>query len=122
MLDRLVERFRAGTNRFDLAGEALFGVERSGALVGIGGLNIDPYFEDPTVGRVRHLYVHPDVRATGVGRKLMQAIETHAKGSFLRLQLFTPEKAAGEFYEALGFELLQGVHKVSHAKRFGTGP
>ena len=28
-----------------------------GRLVGVCGLNVDPYLDDPSVGRVRHLYV-----------------------------------------------------------------
>jgi hypothetical protein len=28
-------------------------------LIGVGGLNIDPYSLTPKVGRVRHLYIRP---------------------------------------------------------------
>ena len=81
-------RFTAGP------GEALFGATRDGMLVGIAGLNVDPYFEEPGVGRVRHLYVHPAHRRGGVGRKLTAAIERAARGHFERLQLFTPTESA----------------------------
>ena len=116
MLDKLVAKFRSGDNAFDRPGEALFGAEQSGELVGIGGLNIDPYFSDSQLGRVRHLYVHPAARKAGIGRLITEAIENHAVGRFARLQLFTPTEAASAFYEALGYVAVSEVEKVSHAK------
>ena len=116
MLDRLTDNFRSGKNTFSRSGEALFGAERSGELVGVGGLNIDPYFDDAGVGRIRHLYVHPVARNNGVGRMIVNAIEAYATGRFVRLQLFTPTEAASRFYETLGYLAVSGVGKVSHAK------
>jgi GNAT superfamily N-acetyltransferase len=120
MLDRLIDNFRSGENRFDRSGEALFGAEQSGKLVGIGGLNVDPYFNDAGLGRVRHLYVHPAARKSGVGRMITEAIEAHAAGRFTKLQLFTPTEAAAKFYEVLGYAVVSGVEKVSHAKALGS--
>jgi hypothetical protein len=45
-LDRLIEEWTTGTNRFDKPGECLLVATDNGHLVGIGGLNIDPY--EPT--------------------------------------------------------------------------
>jgi GNAT superfamily N-acetyltransferase len=120
MLHRLVTGFESGDNEFTHPGEGLFGATRDGMLVGIAGLNVDPYFEEPGVGRVRHLYVHPAHRRGGVGRKLTAAIERAARGHFERLQLFTPAESASRFYEALGFEPVSGIEKVSHAKALGS--
>lgn len=117
MLDRLTVDFDTGANRFDLTGEALFAAERSGGLVGIGGLNIDPYFDDPSIGRVRRLYVHPGARRAGVGRAIVQAVETWAVGNFNTLQLFTTSRAASLFYESLGYRAVVETDKVSHEKR-----
>jgi GNAT superfamily N-acetyltransferase len=116
MLDRLIENFRSGANDFARAGEALFGAYCAQQLVGVGGLNIDPYFEHETLGRVRHLFVHPSARGAGIGRALVEAIEARARGCFQRLQLFTPDQLAACFYEALGHEAVDGVTKVSHWK------
>lgn len=120
MVDRLMECFESGSNRFDSQGEALFGAEQAGILVGIGGLNVDPYFSDPTLGRVRHLYIHPRARRAGVGRQVIQAIGNLGRGHFSQLQLFTPGESAGRFYVALGFEVIRGRHKVSHSKVLGS--
>jgi len=116
MLERLISNFRSGNNTFSRPGEILFGVEQLGVLIGIGGLNIDPYFKESRVGRIRHLYVHPSTRKIGVGRMITKAIEVHAVGRFDKLQLFTPTRAASEFYEALGYVGVSGVEKVSHVK------
>ena len=119
MLDRLNDNYQSGANAFNRSGEALFGLERMGQLVGVVGLNIDPYFNDSDIGRVRHLYVHPAFRRSGVGRVITEAIEAHATGRFTRLQLFTSADAAARFYEALGYSVVSGVEKVSHAKELG---
>src|SRR5437016_3522537 len=42
-----------------------------GRLVGCGAL----HFYSPTVGEVRSLAVHPDVKSHGIGRVLLEAIE-----------------------------------------------
>jgi len=116
-VDRLIYDFASGTNTFSNAGEALFEVRKAGALIGIGGLNKDPYSGDATVGRVRRLYVDPDYRGEGVGRCLMEAIEHAARDSFSQLQLFTDTIRARKFYSRLGYEAVAGNEKVSHVKR-----
>ena len=47
---RLVNEWERGVNRFTRPGEALFAAESGGQVVGVCGLNIDPYLEDPRVG------------------------------------------------------------------------
>ncbi len=102
-MQRLIETWESGTNRFDRAGEAYFGVWQDGHLVAAGGLNRDPYCSDPAVGRVRHVYVDPAMRRSGAGTVLMDRIVATARPNFtlLRLKTNTPRGAA--FYEALGF-------------------
>ena len=51
--------WESGANCFDLPGESLFVAIAEGLIVGICGMNKDPYLCDPLVGRLRHLYVHP---------------------------------------------------------------
>ena len=66
---RLVDEWGSGANRFDRPGEALFGARGAGRLLGVCGLNVDPYAGDDRVGRVRHLYVQSTSRRQGVGRR-----------------------------------------------------
>ena len=73
-VDRLVAEYESGANRFDKAGEALYGVYNEGWLIAVGGLNRDFYLPGQTVGRLRHLYVLEDWRRQGVGRLLVEQI------------------------------------------------
>ncbi|MBD0318936.1 MAG: GNAT family N-acetyltransferase [Gemmatimonadetes bacterium] len=102
-LDRLHADFESDANRFDAPGEALLGVYRGSALIAVGGLNRDPYVGDARTGRLRHLYVHPELRGKGIGRVLVDALMAEALSHFDVLRLRTDTAAAARFYEALGF-------------------
>lgn len=101
MIRRLREDWETGQNRFDGPGEVLLGAFADERLVGVGGLNIDPYLADPGVGRLRHLYVLQARRRSSVGSRLVGGLLSHAAGRFGRVRLWTGQ--AGAFYEALGF-------------------
>ena len=96
----LIEDWRSGENRFDRPGEAVFVARLDGALVGVCGLNRDMLRD---AGRVRRLYVLPEHRRKGVGRRLVAAVSAKAVESFPELVLRTLDPAAASFYEALGF-------------------
>src|SRR5262245_61334172 len=72
-LDTLVRDYVSGANRFELPGEALFGIYDESGLLAVGGLNLDPFLHDLHVGRVRHVYVAGAYRRQGLGRMLMQS-------------------------------------------------
>jgi GNAT superfamily N-acetyltransferase len=115
---RLADEWAAGTNRFDKPGEALFAARADGRLVGVCGLNIDPYACDPQVGRVRRLYVLAEFRRLGVGRRLMEAVVAAARGRFASLRLRTESPEAAEFYERLGFHRRDGMPDCTHTLEF----
>ena len=100
---RLVEEWVSGANRFDRSGEAFFVARVDGNVVGVGGLNLDPYSAEDRVGRLRHLYVLSQSRRLGVGRYLVAEIVAAAENSFDMLRLRTGNPSAARFYEALGF-------------------
>ncbi|MBD7971056.1 GNAT family N-acetyltransferase [Paenibacillus sp. Sa2BVA9] len=62
-LERLVTDYGTGTNTFDKNGEALFLVLKNSEIVGVCGLNQDPFSDSKKVGRVRRLYVSPSVNS-----------------------------------------------------------
>ena len=112
----LVKEFRDGTNRFAEQGEALFEVRDRETLIGIGGLNVNPYDKSGTTGRVRRLYIHPDYRGKGIGKLLMRTIEQRASQTFTELHLRTDTHDGARFYEALGYRNTPENKHTSHAK------
>ena len=111
-IERLCEEWVTGTNQFNRPGEALFLATVEGRVVGVCGLNRDPYAHDPSVGRVRRLYVSRAHRRSGIGRALLEAVVTCARGHFKRLRVRTDE--AGEFYTAQGFQRVQSEAETTH--------
>jgi GNAT superfamily N-acetyltransferase len=111
---RLADEWASGGNRFDRPGEMLFAAWRERELVGVGGLNVDPYAEAPLVGRVRHLYVLSTARRLGIGQQLVERIIETARGQFdsLRLRTFNPD--ASRLYERLGFRRRDDVADCTH--------
>lgn len=101
MLERLEQRHREGP--FDGPGEGLFAASEGDRLLGVAGVCVDPYLDDPGVGRVRHVYVDPAGRRRGIGRALLGRVVERAAGAFVRLRLRTEEDDADRFYRALGF-------------------
>lgn len=103
-LRRLLDDWTSGANRFNGTGEALFAARADGHLVGVCGVNVDPYLRDGRVGRLRRLYVAADRRGSGIGRRLVERVVRSARETFDQLRVRTDSTAAAQFYEALGFE------------------
>lgn len=124
MLVRLRDGWADGSNRFRKRGEALYGAWSGGALVGVCGLNVDPYFGDRAVGRVRHLYVAAAARRRGVGSALLRTVIERAGACFRRLNVRAPREAFA-FYESLGFRPVADAEFVTHEMvlaRAGVAP
>jgi GNAT superfamily N-acetyltransferase len=120
MVLRLVEEFRSGRNRFDKIGEALWAALAGPALVGVCGLNRDPFaLPDERAGRVRRLYVVEEWRRLGVATALLNGVITTARDSFTTLTAFTTSHAARAFYLAHGFEPVTGVDRRSFEMQLG---
>ena len=111
---RLADEWASGANRFDGAGEALLAARVDRALVGVCGLNLDPYAGDETIGRVRRLYVLEACRGRGVGRLLVQAVIRFAWPRFRVLRARTENPAAGRLFQRLEFTPVLGVPKCTH--------
>jgi GNAT superfamily N-acetyltransferase len=108
-VSRLTTEWQTRSNRFDAPGEALFVAEVEGEVVGVCGLNIDPYADSPHIARVRHLYVAPAIRRHGVGSALLETVARQARSAgFERLRTRTYGEAASEFYRVHGFRRTGG--------------
>ncbi len=102
-VQRTVDEWRSGSNRFDRHGEALLTAHQAERIVGMCGLNIDPFANTPSIGRIRHLYVAPRMRHRGIGRLLVAACLERAEGTFDTVRLRTFDRDAAAFYTAIGF-------------------
>ncbi len=105
-VDRTVLEWTGGNNRFDKEGERFFVARIDGQPIAMCGLNIDPFIQNPRVGRLRHLFVAAQWRRSGVGRELVTACLEGAEGTFDRVRLRTFDQGAAAFYTALGFSPL----------------
>lgn len=101
-IDRLANDWQAGTNRFAAQGETLLAAWQGETMLAIGGLNRDPYRPEPGIARLRHLYVLPAARRTGVASALVSALLTHAAAHFHRVRLRATPQAV-PLYLRLGF-------------------
>ncbi len=113
-LQRIPREVAADADYLDSARTVVFGVFDGPRLIAVGGLTPDPYVEDDTVGRVRHVYVARAWRRQGVGRLLVHALIMRAQSVYARLRLRTETSAAGLFYETLGFQPI-AEDKATHA-------
>lgn len=111
----LVEDWERGTNRFSKPGEAFYEARIHGRLVGVCGMNRDPYAKDSTFGRLRRLYVLPELRRNGVGRILVTRALEDARGGFRVVRLRTLDEPSAAFFEAIGFAPAHGVKDCTHS-------
>ena len=102
-VERTLTEWAAGENLFDRTGEGLFLASSDGEVIGMAGVNVDPYVTDPSVGRLRHLSALPTHRRRGVASALVDRCLDLARGSFTVLRLRTYDPKAAAFYAALGF-------------------
>ena len=114
-LDRLVAAMENETVSLDGTEEFFMCITEHGRIVGVGGITADPYAGEPDVGRIRHVYVHPNARRAGLGRDLLAALEQRAPRTYGTLRLRTDTPAAASFYEALGYRPIVNRH-ATHFK------
>lgn len=98
-----------GANHFGLAPEevapgrgAFVVIYRDGTPVGCGALRT----VDAETGELKRMYVAPAARGTGLGRRLVAALEAEARALGLRrlvLETGTRQEAAVALYQATGF-------------------
>ncbi len=101
MVERLVEDFKSGVNRFDRPGEVLLAAFDSGKLIAVGGLNAT---DSPGVGRIRRVYVLPAYRRRAIGASLVGLLLARSIGKFETFVLRTTTETGAAFYESLGFK------------------
>jgi GNAT superfamily N-acetyltransferase len=91
---RLVGEWTSAVNRFDQPNECLLLARQGESILGVCGLNADPYVTDKTIGRIRHLYVLEAYCRRGIGTQLIEAIVAAASGRFRTLRVRTENPGA----------------------------
>ncbi|MBD3883035.1 GNAT family N-acetyltransferase [Phormidium tenue FACHB-886] len=115
LVQRLIQEYNDRLNCFDQPGEVLFLASAQSKAIGVGGLNQDPYFCDPHIGRLRHLYIATAWRRQGIGRQLVCQIIQAARPHHRLLTLRTDTAVADRFYRSLGFQTEPNwVHTTHH--------
>ncbi len=117
MLERLREEWELGENRFAMPGEGFFVAKRGELLVGVCGLNRDPYASRARVGRLRRLYVSSSHRRSGVARALVGEALSGARECFSIVRVRAGTSDADLFYRALGFKPLKTCETATHQWR-----
>ncbi|PQZ57973.1 GNAT family N-acetyltransferase [Bacillus sp. MYb209] len=102
-LIKLINEYESKRNTFSKTGECLYGIFRGETLIGIGGLNQDPYTKDKKIGRLRRFYIARDYRRKGLGRLLLGRILSDAKTYFTIVVLHTDTEQGDQFYTSSGF-------------------
>jgi len=113
-VERLRREWESGANRFARDGEALFVASIERQLVGICGLNIDPFCKGNRVGRIRRLYVCRTYRRRGIGTALVERVCAEARKKFRVLRVGAGNSGAAAFYESVGFAVVEkqvGIQK-----------
>jgi RimJ/RimL family protein N-acetyltransferase len=95
-----LERFAAR-----LADDFVLGAFSGPQLIGVAGFYVQPRPKHRHKGLLWGMYVRPDHRAAGIGRKLVEAIIEHARQHVELLQLFViaDNMPARRLYANLGF-------------------
>lgn len=117
-VDRLIEEYESGKNRFNQPGEFLLFVYDDEKLIACGGLN-QQWNEneiDNRIGRVRRFYVLPKYRKHGVGKQLLQHLEKNARANFSALCLNTDTKSAAHFYQKQNYVFVENHPNYSYFK------
>jgi GNAT superfamily N-acetyltransferase len=121
LVRRLVDDWTDGSNRFDACGESLWAAREDERLIGVCGVNVDPFAADPRVCRLRHLYVLRAYRRRGAGRRLVAQACVSAGPHFDRMRLRTKSLEAAEFYLCLGFRAETDTPMATHSRALPAG-
>lgn len=115
-LKKLINEYENELNTFNKSGECLYGIFQGEKLIGIGGLNTDPYTENNKIGRLRRFYIAKDYRRIGLGKLLLNKLLSHAEKYFKVVVLHTDTKQGDVFYTANGFVKREVYKRSSHYK------
>jgi len=104
-----------------LRGSAVFGAFRGEELLGLAGFRIQPGTKNAHKGQLWGMYVRPQARAAGIGRRLVEAVIEHARPlvELIQLTVVSDNDGARRLYQRLGFAAY-GIerHAMKHRGRY----
>lgn len=117
-INRMIEEFENGLNRFDHDGEFLLMVYDNQKLIGCGGLNQQKAEDDDPrkIGRLRRFYILPKYRKKGIGKILLQHLEKRAVKNFSALCLKTDTQSAAHFYQKMNYVHVENYDNYNYFK------
>jgi putative acetyltransferase len=83
----------------------MLGFDKAIGLVAMGGWIAMP--DDPEIGRIRKLAVHPGVARQGLGRHMVEDAEQRARDAGCRRFIVRSSINAVPFYERLGYRVTE---------------
>ena len=88
-----------------LANSAVFGAFQPTTLLGVAGLAIREGEKERHKGLLWGMYVRPDARKAGVGKRLVEAVIDHARAhvEVIQLSVISENEPARRLYAGLGF-------------------
>jgi ribosomal protein S18 acetylase RimI-like enzyme len=88
-----------------LGNSAVFGAFDAAPLLGVAGLRIREGEKEQHKGLLWGMYVRPDARKAGLGRKLVEAVIDHARAhvEVIQLSVISDNQPARRLYGGLGF-------------------
>ncbi|WP_126662456.1 GNAT family N-acetyltransferase [Haloterrigena salifodinae] len=79
-------------------------------VVGFGLLDCEPAGrDDPSTGEIGAVYVHPDYARQGIGRAILETLESAARDAGLEALVLTASRNAVGFYERQGYAGVETV-------------
>ena len=112
-VQRTIDEWLLRKNDFSKPGEIFYAIKVDGKVVSIGGINVDPYVHDKSIGRIRHVYTSKEYRRRGYSKLILNKLISNAGLHFKVLRLSTNNEFASKLYVSLGFTKHMG-HKVTH--------
>jgi ribosomal protein S18 acetylase RimI-like enzyme len=89
-----------------LEDSAVFGAFEGDALSGVAGFAVQAGPKHAHKGLLWGMYVRPDFRRSGIGRRLVERVVDHARGrvELIQLVVLSDNLVARRLYRGLGFE------------------
>ena len=116
-LTKMIDQWKTGQNRFSKSKEQLILYKDGERVVGIGGINEEPYIKESSYGRLRDVYVLKEYRRKRVASQIVEHLIEFGRKHYKAITLRVPDNAeASPFYESMGFLATQEIETVTHMK------